>query len=360
MSLWPKPLTVFVYLALFLYVFAVRTSKKVSADRGVASIVEFARQQGAIADFISVQSFNHGGHQVRGLAAIKDLPENTTIISVPANGQLGRTTQIISEFFGPWAPGDEETSGWRLVCALAVERALGKRSVWYPYIKHLPSYGDFQQGQLLWARSELLHHFSTLAVTNKVSQLRTWLEADIAAWSHWMNITSLDWRNGTDESAHVRAMRLAASQVSQEDIEWAFGVLTTRAFQKPGVGPILVPLVDDINTDVTSKCNAKWLDGGEKFEVRTTRRVLAGEELIMKYATKEDNSRYAAEWGFLLTGVPSQSTDSGRSTLLCNNISSLPCMPPSSETQPQIWCLLENLARQSCQTEQAKLAPSSK
>lgn len=320
-------------------------------DIGVDNILDFARRQGVEGHLVRIQSFNHGGFQVRGVAAAKDLPANTTVISAPRSGQLGRTSRSVSEFFGPWAPGDDSTSGWRLVCTLAVERALGERSIWYPYIKHLPSFSDFQNGQLLFARTEVLHQFAALDAVQKVSQLRSWLEADIVAWGHWMNITSPDWRNGTDESAHVRDMRLISTDVSREDIEWAFAVLTTRAFKKPSVGPILVPLVDDINTDVVSRRNAEWVENGEKFEVRTTRGVVAGEELLMRYTSENDNGQYAAEWGFLLNGVPAQRLSASSCGTLLHNHTSSPSAAPASEKQPQIRRLLQNLVQQSCQMQ---------
>jgi len=350
MSFWPRSLAVLCYFVLPAGAAVLRTSRKGKAGRGAESITDFARQQGVAVDLVRIQSFNHGGVQVRGLAVVKDLPENTTVISVPPSGQLGRTTEIVSEFFGPWAPGNDRISGWRLLCALAVERALGERSVWYPYIKHLPSLSDFQRDQLLFAPPKLLQHFSVLPATQKISELRSWLEADIAAWGHWMSITSPDWRNGTDEAAHVRDMRLMASQVRQEDLEWAFGVLTTRAFKKPNVGPVLVPLVDDINTDDISRRNAEWVESQDKLEVRTTRLVLAGEELIMRYTTEEVNGQYAAEWGFLLPGIPTEPLSASNcSTMFPSGTSSSACTPPASETHPQSWCLLENLARKSCQ-----------
>jgi hypothetical protein len=349
-----KPLAILCYLALSGHV-ALRTSKKPRSNRGEDGIIDFARQHGAAVNFVRIQNFNHGGTQVRGLEVIEDLPENTTVISVPPHGQFGRTSPTVSEFFGPWAPGDEEVSGWRLVCTLAVEHALGERSMWFPYIQHLPSLSDFRKGQLLWARSEVLHHFSALPAADKVSQLHTWLEGDIAAWDHWMSITSPDWQNGTDESAHVRDMRLMASNVSRADLEWAYSVVTTRALKKPGVGVTLVPLVDDINTDVASRRNAEWITTEDKFEVRTTRAVFAGEELLMRYTTELDNNQYAAEWGFLLEDVPAQPLSASTCSSILfrsENRSSLSsCAPPGAEAQPQIWCLLENLARESCEHE---------
>jgi len=145
------------------------------------------------------------------------------------------------------------------------------------------------------------------------------IEALEEAWADVPKTVKEEWCDHWD-TLHIEYMMLFPALCSAfphifpeekcSEADWmrAHSVYTSRAFpEHPSASShdgVLVPLLDRMNHD-SVKCNVKWCGVGldEACGARTTRAVLAGEELFYSYGRK-GNVELVLGYGFAVWGNP--------------------------------------------------------
>lgn len=335
--------------------------------------------------------FNHSGVMLRGAAASQDLKPGDVVLSLPESLSMSVESSEGVALFGkqsrktPLKDSEEDdVPGWlRLTTLLATEWHLGESSPWHEYIAHLPTLTEFRSFLPLFASDDLLKRFASLPLVQHVASYHTWIEED---WERWSAFIKNDVQVAPLDSQDSRKVREAALKVTEDDLSWAFACVLTRAFSlAPTLPIVLEPLADDLNmaeTQPQDKNNIHWFrqwgthSDDPVFELRATKAVKAGSELLESYGDN-DNDGLVAQWGFQLPGrsedvevLPAKDCESLASTIKASKMKSLPqakgrrskaawgtnvmparlsdCAPLAAEQQPAIFCALVRLARQHC------------
>jgi len=138
----------------------------VAPDTKLEAVFAWVKKQGGHGlDNIRIGLFDKAGHKVRGLAATRDLPAKSEVLSIPSNVILTLQHPTVQD--SPFQKVDSELGGLllRLPLFLAAERRKllnGKTSFWAPWIKSLPSPEEFASFHPYYAEPGLMTNFSAL------------------------------------------------------------------------------------------------------------------------------------------------------------------------------------------------------
>lgn len=305
--------------------------------------------------------FLHGGVSIRGLSAVSGMKTGTEVLRVPAELVLSKANPAVQNFYHGIDFEEPSDPTWKLVSFLAASKRLGDRSPWGPYLAHLPKLDDFKAFHPLWASEDLLHLFAPIPLLHDVREYRRRARTEWRQWQDFSQVLEQKLADGLKSDEQTEALRKAALDINEKDIQWAFTVVLTRGFGTPQ-GSALAPVADDLNTDGPFKLNVQWhgqQDGS--VQLVTTASVAKGDELLTSYsAGPRNNDDFAASFGFALkdnadvvgklspracdsmaAGVKSRSGSKG-------SVHSEKCAPPQAEQQPAVFCTLLALAKEHC------------
>lgn len=312
-------------------------------------------------DKVAAKWFSHAGRTIRGLSAARRLRAGENILEIPSQLVLSAKHRTLQSLYAERDKKVQLGQAWQLAGFLAAEAQLGESSPWARYLEHLPKLDEFKEWHPLWASKYLITSFQQLPLTQLVAKYQHSMRKEWKEWKAFMRHARRTWKEEGTVSASLKSLRLAAANVTRDDFAWAFTVVLTRGFND-GRGAALVPVADDLNTDVPKHLNvhlSRREDG--RFEVVTKRAVDVGDELLMAYVGQaQDNEGLEGAWGFSLGAENSERVsaldfqkcrkleDSVKKRLPQGRGDPTTCAPSPKEPQPRILCALAALAREHC------------
>jgi len=262
-------------------------------------LIQWMEQHGAnISKRITVNSFQHGGISIRGLASSTDISENDTLIQVPKRLwiRMGNYPEIKSADLSRIPACQELGESFREVllksAALALETKKGEASFYSPFLAYLPTLDEYRSFLPDMASDSIMREFRTFHfVRHKLGTWRFELKTMKLCFEAWkrkptapVGLSALDWAT---------------------DMELARARLQTRGYNGEELGLVMVPLVDLANARVGTE-NARWSFEDDVFTVKSSCGIRAGSEVYEVYAKEDDNAELVYSWGMYFETNPTQ------------------------------------------------------
>eukprot|EP00928_Gymnodinium_smaydae_P054114 TRINITY_DN37943_c0_g1_i1.p1 TRINITY_DN37943_c0_g1~~TRINITY_DN37943_c0_g1_i1.p1 ORF type:complete len:528 (+),score=56.47 TRINITY_DN37943_c0_g1_i1:227-1585(+) len=304
----------------------------------------------------------HGDIAVYGVVATKPLPKGTVLARLPralllsvGGGGNSADVKAVATSTLPRGNGCDltELNDLKLAAVVALEFARGNASLYAPYMRMLPDMNDFRTFHPSLAEDAVVADYRELPVVQVYR--KAFLEKNnllmrcFEAWqrTHDSPVASLTW----------------------DQIEHANYLLKTRAY-RVSAQPMLVPILDFLNTAPAASTNVRWAFNGNILEIQSTKAIAAGDELFLSYCETCDNEEMVGHWGVYFEHNPlklnsfeiaSCSADLRDVTLkaidggaiehsLQARLTAPPCRETTlrSDAQGHIRCSLARLAWESC------------
>eukprot|EP00927_Polykrikos_kofoidii_P005582 TRINITY_DN12213_c1_g1_i1.p1 TRINITY_DN12213_c1_g1~~TRINITY_DN12213_c1_g1_i1.p1 ORF type:complete len:752 (-),score=137.71 TRINITY_DN12213_c1_g1_i1:98-2353(-) len=337
-------------------------------------LASWAASMGAVGtEQIRVKQFFKGAdyEPVRGLTTNTDVEEGEAILAIPGDLVLradgaNATSPVLQSAVAQAVKNASEVmatpiSETRVGTALvALRRAVLRPKAdemfhgWRLYFDQLPSLVEYRRTVPLLARRSLLQAFEDLPVIQRLKdQQRRWVR-------HLNEAKRFGLQPDT-----VGGLGL------NEEWEWAAATVSTRVWSGMGCH-ILIPIADFVNSGTEDERNVDaYFDIAGRGEVispsptakrfpyvlRARRRISAGEEVLLAYASTSDD-RWVQEWGFFPPGNGKRFPLEQLPRSKCSNLVALvgtrltsvdgSCRPPEDEPQKGIWCAFARLAFEYC------------
>jgi len=239
---------------------------------------------------------SHGGAHIRGVITDSKLVGGEALLQVPRklwividNFPEVEKANVTKLQCANMKPSDLETM--KAEVALALETRKGNASFYYPYIRSLPTLGDFKSFHPRWVTTALAVEFGTLPIVKygKMQQLfDTHVKACFQSWQ----------RNPGDLNGLV--------QLSWQDMELAISQFRTRTYGVANGVSALIPGSDLLNTGSGPELNTNYAPAQDTFTLRAAKSVLPGSELYDPYCPNCENGNMMANWGVFLENNPTQ------------------------------------------------------
>jgi len=247
---------------------------------------------GQVHQAIEFKSMKHGGFNVHGAVTKEDLPRGSVIVQAPQKMWLGTDTLQhvpLSLLDGVHDCNTEDPGDMTFGIALALEAKKGNGSFFQPMLRAFPTLADFHQYYPVLAENDVLADFGELPI---LRHLHLGHQADITTMAKCFN--------ALQAAEHSKDF---LKPLSLDDFLLARYILRTRAMDV-SVGAIPA-MFDAFNTATNGKANVM---GGYKaedlFQIRTTRPVPAGTELVHVYCPDCDNEMLLTGWGVYAEDTP--------------------------------------------------------
>lgn len=249
-------------------------------DANEADLREFSswlKQQGFPDQIVELKQSEHGDV---GCFATRDLQAGEVAVKVPENYTVTCVDVTNHPVISKLAAGRPDLIG--LALWLVYEKGLGKKSVWYPYIKTLPS---TTLSPLVWSNLEQDKLLKGTSVSEEVRQRSLYLEGEL-----------------TDifEAYGDQLKELPPNLFTVEAFKNAFSVIASRAlFLASAELYALVPFGDAVN--FSGDCTESFEYSTEEQEVvlRADRSYAKGQQIYVSYGQNRPNSDLLISYGLV-------------------------------------------------------------
>jgi tetratricopeptide (TPR) repeat protein len=295
---WPSPMVggacMVVVIALWMVLpteelmkMSASTSDKMHKEHGWENFVRWMRAEGAhISKDLHIGNVHHGGFEVRGLVADRLVKEGAVLARIPRKlwitelSLLQQARQLPRQDVFHATPACEKVDfkEFTFATGIAIEIQKGKRSVWAPWLRLLPSADDLRQHSPMFTAQRLRMDFGELPIVNALlNSSRT----DLAKMRSCFETlkSTLDATLGS----------IAPEQVEIASILWK-----TRSLPRG-----IVPFFDMFNTAEEPAVNVHVSkeDGSDFMEVRALSTIPKGGEVLASYCDECDNEVLLSSWG---------------------------------------------------------------
>ncbi|KAM4045668.1 SET domain-containing protein 4 isoform 1-T2 [Anomaloglossus baeobatrachus] len=245
----------------------------------------------------------------RGLMSAQRLQPGELIISLPESCLL-TTSTVLCSYLGNYI------RGWRppvspllaLCTFLVLERYLGERSPWQPYLDILPSAYDCP---VYW-EAETVNYLPDPVKQKAVEQRRAVQDFFSSAQPFFRSLDPL-------------FPRILEDIVTYEAVRWAWCTVNTRTVYKKHVHKecfsaeqdvyALAPYLDLLNHNAGVQVEAAFNEKTRCYEIRTKELYKKYEQVFICYG-HHDNQRLLLEYGFTAADNPHQSVYVTEDTIL--------------------------------------------
>ncbi|XXQ32813.1 SET domain-containing protein [Plasmodiophora brassicae] len=263
-------------------------SSRPSGGSDFADIVTWMTSQGASfpnVDIVTYDDEYRGVHAARDIGpgeAIMDIPERFIITgSLAMNAEIGQAARaaLPDDYAGL------DASHNLIALFLTVERDLGRRSWWFPYLQTLPT--SYANLPVNYDADEV----AMLAESgNNMDTLHTW---ELERIVH-------------DYNALCGALASFCDQHTLETYKWARLTVKSRAFSLTIDGveqTALMPYADMVNHDFDSVASWRFQHDARRGQIYSRQPVPKGAPITITYGAKS-NRRLLSSYGFALPDNP--------------------------------------------------------
>lgn len=243
-------------------------------DAHLPQFTSWLRQQGFPDQLVELKQFDGGDV---GCFATRDLQAGEFAIKVPENYTVTCVDVANHPVVSKLAAGRPDLIG--LALWLVYEKWLGKKSVWYPYVKTFPS---TTLSPLLWSSSEQETLLKGTSLSEVVRQRTLFLEDEFA------------------DIMDSHAKELPSDVFTFEAFKTAFSVITARAIYLPSAELYaLVPLADAVNFSGDCGNQFEYSTEDQAVVLRVHKNHANGQQIFVSYGENRPNSDLLISYGLV-------------------------------------------------------------
>lgn len=252
-------------------------SQDAEQDAHLQELTDWLKQQGFPDQAVELK--RSGSGEV-GCFTTRDIQAGEFAVKVPENFTVTCSDVANHPVISQLAAGRPDLIG--LALWLIYEKWLGKKSVWYPYVRTFPS---TTLSPVVWSKLEQETLLKGTSVAEEVRQRCLYLEDEFA---------------DIMETCQNQLKDLPQSLFTLEAFKNAFSVIVSRAIYLPSAELYaLVPIGDAVN--LSGKCEASFEYSTEEQAVvlRVDKKYAGGQEVFASYGQNRPNSDLLISYGLV-------------------------------------------------------------